>query len=59
MVYSFTQVSNYLRCPRSYRYRYLDGWRKRKRARPWLSAAALTNAAGRVLSWRGLRRGTV
>jgi hypothetical protein len=26
MVYSFTQISQYLRCPRSYRYRYLDGW---------------------------------
>ena len=29
MVYSFTQISQYLRCPRSYRYRYLDGWRER------------------------------
>src|ERR1700687_3185483 len=26
-VYSYTQISKYLRCPRSYRYRYLDGWR--------------------------------
>lgn len=26
MIYSFTQISRYLRCPRSYRYRYLDGW---------------------------------
>src|SRR5260370_14564946 len=26
MVYSYTQISQYLRCPRSYRYRYLDGW---------------------------------
>jgi hypothetical protein len=25
MIYSFTQISQYLRCPRSYRYRYLDG----------------------------------
>jgi hypothetical protein len=29
MIYSFTQISNYLRCPRSYRYRYLDGWREK------------------------------
>jgi hypothetical protein len=29
MVYSHTQISQYLRCPRSYRYRYLDGWRER------------------------------
>src|SRR5690348_11443592 len=29
MVYSYTQISQYLRCPRSYRYRYLDGWQKK------------------------------
>jgi hypothetical protein len=29
MIYSYTQISNYLRCPRSYRYRYLDGWREK------------------------------
>src|SRR5690242_21801639 len=30
MVYSYTQISQYLRCPRSYRYRYLDGWRDKE-----------------------------
>src|ERR1700693_5133071 len=30
MVYSFTQITQYLRCPRSYRYRYLDGWREKE-----------------------------
>ena len=29
MVYSYSQISHYLRCPRSYRYRYLDGWREK------------------------------
>ena len=29
MIYSYTQLSQYLRCPRSYRYRYLDGWREK------------------------------
>jgi hypothetical protein len=29
MIYSYTQIANYLRCPRSYRYRYLDGWREK------------------------------
>jgi len=29
MVFSHTQISQYLRCPRSYRYRYLDGWREK------------------------------
>ena len=28
-MYSYTQISQYLRCPRSYRYRYLDGWMER------------------------------
>jgi hypothetical protein len=29
MLYSYSQISQYLRCPRSYRYRYLDGWREK------------------------------
>ena len=33
MIYSHTQVAHYLRCPRSYRHRYLDGWRE-KETRP-------------------------
>src|SRR5579862_5211875 len=27
MTFSYTQIAQYLRCPRAYRYRYLDGWR--------------------------------
>lgn len=30
MVFSHTQISNYLRCPRSYRLRYLDGWQEKE-----------------------------
>jgi hypothetical protein len=33
MNYSFTQISQYLSCPRRYRHRYLDGW-KEKDTRP-------------------------
>ncbi len=29
MTYSYTQISNYLGCPRRYRYRYIDGWREK------------------------------
>ena len=29
MTYSYTQISQYLTCPRRYRYRYLDGWREK------------------------------
>src|SRR6516162_1293040 len=28
-MYSYTQIAQYLRCPRSYRYRYLDGWQEK------------------------------
>lgn len=28
MTYSYTQVSQYLSCPRRYKYRYLDGWKE-------------------------------
>ncbi len=30
MKYSHTQIAHYLRCPRSYRHRYLDGWREKE-----------------------------
>ncbi len=26
MIHSYSQISQYLRCPRGYRHRYLDGW---------------------------------
>jgi hypothetical protein len=29
MTYSYTQISQYLTCPRRYRYRYLDGWKEK------------------------------
>jgi hypothetical protein len=29
VIYSYSQISQYLRCPRGYRHRYLDGWRER------------------------------
>ena len=29
MTYSFTQISQYLICPRRYRHRYLDGWKEK------------------------------
>src|SRR5579862_9652791 len=30
MTFSYTQITQYLRCPRSYRHRYLDGWREKE-----------------------------
>ena len=29
MTYSYTQISQYLSCPRRYKHRYLDGWREK------------------------------
>lgn len=29
MTYSYTQIGQYLACPRRYRHRYLDGWREK------------------------------
>jgi hypothetical protein len=29
MTCSYTQIAQYLRCPRSYRYRYLEGWKEK------------------------------
>lgn len=29
LTFSYSQISQYLRCPRSYRHRYLDGWREK------------------------------
>ena len=29
MMYSYTQISQYLTCPRRYRHRYLDGWQEK------------------------------
>jgi hypothetical protein len=30
MVYSYTQISQFLACPRRYRHRYLDGWHEKE-----------------------------
>jgi hypothetical protein len=30
MIFSHTQISQFVRCPRSYRYRYLDGWQEKE-----------------------------
>jgi hypothetical protein len=30
MIFSHTQISQYLRCPKSYRYRYLEGWQEKE-----------------------------
>ena len=46
MVYSHTQISQYLRCPRSYRYRYLDGWREKDTRAGMVFGRCFENALG-------------
>ena len=49
MTYSYTQISQYLTCPRRYRHRYLDGWKEKERGRR-CSSAVPSNRPGRLLS---------
>jgi CRISPR/Cas system-associated exonuclease Cas4 (RecB family) len=44
MIYSYTQLSQYLICPRRYRYRYLDGWQEREVRSAMLFGRAFENA---------------
>src|SRR5712692_3438933 len=46
MVYNYTQISQYLRCPRSYRYRYLDGWREKETRAAMAFGRCFENALG-------------
>src|SRR5712672_1658807 len=46
MVYSYTQISQYLRCPRSYRYRYLDGWREKETRAAMVFGRCFENTLG-------------
>ena len=39
MTYSYTQISQYLTCPRRYRHRYLDGWKEKDPGRRCSSVA--------------------
>jgi hypothetical protein len=44
MMYSFTQISHYLSCPRRYRHRYLDGWREKETRAAMLFGRAFEQA---------------
>ena len=46
MTYSYTQISQYLTCPRRYRYRYLDGWKEKDTRAAMLFGRAFENALG-------------
>jgi CRISPR/Cas system-associated exonuclease Cas4 (RecB family) len=46
MTYSYTQISQYLTCPRRYRHRYLDGWKERGTRAAMLFGRAFEQALG-------------
>jgi PD-(D/E)XK nuclease superfamily len=46
MSYSYTQISQYLTCPRRYRYRYLDGWKEKDTRAAMLFGRAFETALG-------------
>ncbi|HXZ32492.1 MAG TPA: PD-(D/E)XK nuclease family protein, partial [Terriglobales bacterium] len=46
MVYSYTQISHYLTCPRRYRHRYLDGWQEKDTRAAMLFGRAFERALG-------------
>src|SRR5262249_52935858 len=46
MVYSYSQISQYVRCPRSYRYRYLDGWQEKETKAAMAFGRCFENALG-------------
>jgi hypothetical protein len=46
MSYSYTQISQYLTCPRRYRHRYLDGWKEKDTRAAMLFGRAFELALG-------------
>ncbi len=44
MTYSYTQISQYLACPRRYKHRYLDGWKEKDTRAAMLFGRAFENA---------------
>src|SRR6201984_2996847 len=46
MTYSYTQINQYLSCPRRYRHRYLDGWKEKDTRAAMLFGRAFERALG-------------
>ena len=51
MTYSYTQISQYLTCPRRYRHRYLDGWKEKDTRAAMLFGRAFEQALGAYFRW--------
>ena len=44
MIYSYTQIANFLSCPRRYRFRYLEGWKEKDTRAALVFGRAFENA---------------
>ena len=49
MTYSYTQISQYLACPKRFRHRYLDGWKEKDTRAAMLFGRAFERALGACL----------
>jgi PD-(D/E)XK nuclease superfamily len=49
MIFSHTQITQFLRCPRSYRYRYLDGWQEKETRAAMMFGRSFEKALGAYL----------
>jgi len=47
--YSYSQLSQYLACPKKYRYRYIDGWQERDTRAATIFGRAFEHALGALL----------
>ena len=48
MIFSYTQISQYLSCPRRYKHRYLDGWQEKDTRAAMLFGRAFEQAASAI-----------
>src|ERR1700694_1226748 len=46
MTYSYTQISQYLSCPRRYQHRYLEGWKEKDTRAAMMFGRAFEQAVG-------------
>ena len=59
MTYSYTQISQYLSCPRRYKHRYLDGWKETDTRAAMLFGRAFEQAIAAYFQRAGCRRRAV
>jgi len=59
MTYSYTQISQFLTCPRRYRHRYLDGWKEKEARTAMVFGRAFEQALGGLFSPRRSRSSPV